>query len=171
MWLVSGEAMPSLRRTIERLSQHAFVQLRELAKELDGEYALEHFDITFDEYAGPDKVKMNVEFRGNVIWRGLVPVNGLSSDGVSMADNELRDTVSNTMKAHLNLVAQMHFARLEQMFPKSIDSVHMGYDPAKDRKMLHVKFKNGHVASGPESEAKSELFHARCAMLYDLPPI
>jgi len=163
--------MPTFHRTLARLSQHAFTQLREQARELDSEYALDNFDITFDEDRTPGRVMMNVEFRGKVIWRGSVAVPGLTSDGVHMPDEGLRDAVSNTMKAHLDLVAQMHFARLEQMFPKSIDTVTMGYDPQKDRKLIIVKFKNGHVAQGPESEAKTELFHARCAMLYDLPPI
>lgn len=162
--------MPSLHSALVRLSQHAFTYLRDTVRELEGEYALEHFDVTFD-HGHAETVVMQIEFKGAVVWKRSFNVKGLSTDGVHIGDDALRDAVTNTMKAHLNLVAQMHFARLDQMFPKSISEVTMGYDIEKDQKLVIVAFKNGHKAIGPEHEAKTELFHARCAMLYDLPPI
>lgn len=131
---------------------------------------LDHADVTADYVNGRQQVAVSVLFQNKVIWSKEF---GLSADEVerTMSDLELEQTISRTLKGHLNLIAEMHKARLEQMFPKSIDNVVMGYDPAKDIKTISVKFKNGHVAHGPESEARTELFHARCAMLYDLPPI
>lgn len=115
---------------------------------------------------------MGVEFKGNQIWKRMVPINGLTAgNGVDMSDEELRDKVTNTMRSHLNLVAQMHHARLDKLFPGSIQEVTMGYSPEKALKTIHVKFKNGHMAEGPEHEAKQDIFLARCTMLYNLPPI
>lgn len=171
MWLVSGEAMPTLHRTLQRLSQHAIELLRELVRELDGEYALELFDVTVDQHKD-GYATMAIEFKGNQIWRKHMHVAGLTAGGgCDMSDEKLRETVSNTMRSHLSLVAQMHHARLEQMFPGSIQEVTMGYDMEKALKTIHVKFKNGHMAEGPEFEAKQDIFLARCAMLYNLPPI
>jgi hypothetical protein len=163
--------MPTLHRTLQRLSQHANEYLKSLVRELDGEYALEHFDVCMDQLMD-GYVMMTVEFRGNQIWKQRIHVKGLTAgNGVDMADEKLRDTVTTTMRSHLNLVAQMHHARLDKMFPGAIQDVTMGYNPEKAQKTIHVKFKNGHVAEGPEFEAKQDIFLARCMMLYNLPPI
>lgn len=171
MWLVSGDTMPTLYCTLQRLSQHANEYLKSLVRELDGEYALEHFDVTFDQYRD-DYVIMAVEFHWEQIWKKQVHVRGLTAGGgVDMSDDELRDVVTTTMRSHLNLVAQIHHARLDKLFPGSIQEITMGYDPEKAQKTLHVKFRNGHSAEGPEFEAKQDIFLARCMMLYNLPPI
>jgi len=153
------------------LSQHGIEFLKELVRELDGEYALEHFDVTVDQFRD-GYVLMGVEFRGNQIWKQRVHVSGLTAGGgCDMSDEKLRETVTTTMRSHLNLVAQMHHARLDKLFPGSIQDVTMGYNPETAQKTVHVKFKNGHVAEGPEFEAKQDIFLARCMMLYNLPPI
>lgn len=171
MWLVPGEAVPTLHRTLQRLSQHGIEVLRGLVRELEGEYALEHFDVTVDQHKD-GYATIAVEFKGNQIWKKHMLVPGLTAgDGVNMSDEQLRDRVTTTMRSHLSLVAQMHHARLDKLFPGSIQEVTMGYDPEKAQKTLHVKFKNGHVAEGPEFEAKQDIFLARCTMLYNLPPI
>ena len=147
-------------------------ELRRLCEqEPDLAAAREFIDVTADIY-NQQYLDISVTFRNNEIWKKRLPITRSQIEMSSeMSDKALEDQVTTTMRKHLDLVAQMHFARLEQMFPKSIDTVTMGYDPAKDQKLVIVKFKNGHVAQGPESEAKTDVFHARCAMLYDLPPI
>jgi hypothetical protein len=153
------------------LSQHANYFLKELVRELEGEYALDYFEIMFNQ-SHDGFAEMVVEFRGKRIFQKQIAIRGLTaSNGVDMSDDDLRSVVTNTMRSHLNLVAQMHFARLEPMFPGSIAEVTMGFSPATHQKTVAVKFKNGHIAEGPEHEVKSDLFLARCIMLYDLPPI
>ena len=88
-----------------------------------------------------------------------------------MSSDALQERVSGAMRANLSLVAQMHFARLEQLFPRAILDVQIGYDPELRVKTIRVAFRNGHVAEGPETEAKSDVFTARCVMLHDLPPL
>lgn len=133
-------------------------------------WLLEHADVTADYVNGRNEVMVKLLFQNKEIWEKRIAI---TADQVerTMDDEDLEKTISRTLRAHLNIVAQMHFARLELLFPKSIAEVTMGYDSRLAVKTIHVKFKNGHVAEGPESEAKTELFHARCAMLYDLPPI
>lgn len=163
--------MPTLHRSLQRLSQHGVEVLRELVRELEGEYALDHFDVTVDQ-SKDGFATIAVEFKGNRIWKKHMAVRGLTASmGTELNDDELRKTVTNTMRGHLSLVAQMHHARLEQMFPGCIQEVTMGFDLEKALKTIHVRFKNGHVAEGPEHEAKQDIFLARCAMLYNLPPI
>jgi hypothetical protein len=172
VWLVPGDTMPTLHRTLQRLSQHGVGVLKDLVRELDGEYALEHFDVTIDQARNDGFVIVAVEFRGNQIWKKQMEVRGLTAgNGSDMSDDKLREVVTNTMRSHLNLVAQMHHARLDKLFPGSIQDVTMGYEPHRALKTIHVKFKNGHVAEGPEHEAKQDIFLARCMMLYNLPPI
>lgn len=117
-----------------------------------------------------DIVVVRIWFNCEEVWSRSISVSGLY-DEFRMDDKELRQVISETMKAHLDLAAQLHFARLSQKFPSAITNVSMAYDATTNTKMIQVLFKNGHKAIGPESEAKSEVFLARCAMLYDLPPI
>lgn len=147
-------------------------ELRRMAeREPDVAAAHEHLDTTADIY-NQQYLKIAVTFKGKEVWAKQIPITRSQIEFRSeMADKEFESKITNTMRSHLNLVAQMHHARLEKMFPNSIQEVTMGYDPQKAEKTIHVKFKNGHVAEGPECEAKQEIFHARCAMLYDLPPL
>jgi len=136
-------------------------------------WLLEHADITADYIKGRSCVRIQLLFKNKPIWiRELaMSANQIELREGGMTDEKFESTITNTMRSHLNLVAQMHFARLDQLFPNSIAEVTMGFDPTTNTKTLNVKFKNGHVADGPEAEAKGEFFLAKCAMLYDLPPI
>lgn len=135
-------------------------------------WLLEHADLTADYVNGRQGIKVSLLFRNKPIWTRILPISANQVEIPSqMSDEKFEQTISNTMRSHLNLVAQMHFARLDQMFPNSIAEVTMGYSPERAEKTIIVKFKNGHVADGPEAESKSEFFLAKCTMLYDLPPI
>lgn len=109
----------------------------------------------------------------NVVWSHSLPDR--LSDAIDtpsiMTDGEFKTTISKAMRDHLNIVSQMHLARLEQMFPRAIKDVELGYDVTRGVKTLVVKFKNGHEADCDEGQAKSQEFLAKCTMLYDLPAI
>jgi hypothetical protein len=141
-----------------------------MAEGPEGRYLLEFAEITADYVNCRQMIRIALAFKGNELWVRTLPMSA-SQVEFQMTDKEFADKITTTMRSHLNLVAQMHYARLEPMFPGSIAEVTMGYRHDIAQKTVHVKFKNGHIAEGPEHEAKSELFFARCAMLYDLPPI
>lgn len=75
------------------------------------------------------------------------------------------------MKKNLSLAAQLLHARLDKQFPNAIQRVETEHVPSTCTKNFKVVFKNGHFAETPEHESKSDLFLARCMMLYDLPPL
>lgn len=147
-------------------------ELRRVAKrEPEVAAIMEHLDVTAD-IQNTQYLTLAVTFMNKQIWKKQVPITRNQIEyREHMSDDKLEQTVTNTMRNHLNLVAQMHHARLDKHFPNSIAEVTMGYDPQKAQKTISVRFKNGHVADGPEAEAKSEFFLAKCTMLYDLPPI
>lgn len=87
----------------------------------------------------------------------------------SMAN--LEKTVTHVARQNLSLVAQMHWARLDRMFPGSIKNVGLERNEATLQHRLVVVFKNGHIADCIEKEAHDDLFTARCSMLYNLPPL
>lgn len=84
---------------------------------------------------------------------------------------DIEKTVTHVARQNLSLVAQMHWARLDRLFPKSIRNVELERREVDLNHRLVVTFKNGHVADCLESEAKDDLFTARCTMLYNLPPL
>ena len=163
--------MPTLRRTIARVVNVLFAELRRVAKQEgpEGEYLLSVSDITADYIKGRQAIKVELLFMNKVVWKREIPIS--EYDVMTMKDDRFEEIITAAMRANLSLVAQMHFARLDQMFPKAIKNVRMNYYPDKRTKVVVVEFKNGHVAEAPEAEAKTDLFTARCAMLYDLPPI
>lgn len=165
--------MSSLQRSLVGINSLLYNELRKRSlEEPEGALFLDHAEITADYIKHRQAVGVELSYRGKVIWRKELPITANDVEFASkMSDKDLMETVTSTMRKHLNLIAQMHFARLEPMFPNSIDEVTMGFDPKSNTKTIHVKFKNGHVAEGPESEAKQDIFLARCAMLYDLPPL
>jgi hypothetical protein len=165
--------MSSLQRSIVGVVRLLNQELQRLTlQEPEGKDFLEHAEITADYVNGRQAVGIILSYRNRQVWRRLLPISANQVEFSSnMSDEKLYNTITDTMRKHLNLVAQMHFARLDPMFPNSIDEVSMGYDPTTNSKTVQVKFKNGHVAEGPESEAKLDIFLARCAMLYDLPPL
>jgi hypothetical protein len=73
------------------------------------------------------------------------------------------------MEAYFRLAGQVHHAYFEARFPRSIEQVCIGYDSRSATKMIWVKFANGHVAEGPEAQARTDFFIAKCIMLHDLP--
>ncbi len=83
----------------------------------------------------------------------------------------LEEKATHVARQNLSLVAQMHWARLDRLFPKSIRNVELERREVDLNHRLIVTFKNGHVADCLESEAKDDLFTARCTMLYNLPPL
>ena len=163
--------MPTLRRSISTVVQLAWAELRAIAI-AEGDDALrmmDFLDITAD-YKGNGKVELVIEFNKEVIWRNRLPISRTNVDVPStMTDEKLQSTLSVHMRKQLSLVSQMHHARLDKLFPNSIKEVKLGYDPAKAEKLVIVIFKNGHTAEACEAESKTDLFTARCAMLYDLP--
>jgi hypothetical protein len=171
--LVSGEVMPSLQRSLVGINSILYRELRKQSLvHPEGILFLDNAEITADYIKHRQAVGVTLSYRGKMIWKREIPVTANEVEFSSqMSDKDLIDQVTSTMRKHLNLVAQMHFARLEPMFPNSIEEVTMGFNPDTHTKTIHVKFKNGHVAEGPESEAKQDIFLARCAMLYDLPPL
>lgn len=143
-----------------------------MAEGPEGMWLLEHADITCDYIDGRTGIRVALSFKGNELWVRKLSLSATQVEfGSTMSDKKFEETITTTMRNHLNLVAQMHYARLEPMFPNSIAEVTMGFDMDSHEKTVIVKFKNGHVADGPEREAKSEFFLAKCTMLYDLPPI
>lgn len=138
----------------------------------EGKYLLEYAEITADYIKGRQSIRVALSFKGNELWVRELPMSATQVEfRTQMDDKEFESKITTTMRNHLNLVAQMHYARLEPMFPGSIQEVTMGFDMETNEKTICVKFKNGHVADGPERESKSEFFLAKCTMLYDLPPI
>ncbi len=163
--------MPSLHLTIHRITSLANREFVRAAQDLDAEdrnEVLIKAQITAD-YVGSG-VQLEIVFLNFYLFRRILPLT------IYMVENEMsradvENTVTTTMAAHLNLMTQMHFARLAHMFPRSIAQVTTEHDAEKNIDLLVVEFRNGHKAVGPVSEAKTELFHARCAMLYDLPQL
>jgi len=147
-------------------------EMRRIAKnEPDVAAIMDHLDVTAD-IQNQQYLTLAVTFMNKQIWKKQLPITRSQIEyREQMSDSKLESTITNTMRNHLNLVAQMHHAWLDKHFPNSIAEVTMGYDPQKAQKTIHVRFKNGHVAEGPENEAKQDIFLARCTMLYDLPPI
>jgi hypothetical protein len=169
--MVSCRFMPSLHLTIHRITSLAnreFVRAAQDLDEVDRAEVLNNAQITAD-YVGSG-VELEIVFMNFYLFKRVLPLT------IYMVENEMgredvEKTVTTTMAAHLNLMTQMHFARLAHMFPRSIAHVSTEYDHRSAQDMLIVEFRNGHKAIGPVSEAKTELFHARCAMLYDLPEL
>ncbi len=83
----------------------------------------------------------------------------------------LAEAVTHVARQNLSLVAQMHWARLNNLFPNSIKDVQLERNMATLDHKLIVKFRNGHEAECLEKEAQDDLFTARCSMLYNLPTI
>lgn len=157
--------MPSLHLTIHRVASLANRELVKHAQDLDTEDRVELLDkaqVTAD-YRGSG-VQLEIMFLNFFLFRRILPMTIYMVES-EMGREDVEKMVTSTMAAHLNLMTQMHFARLAQMFPRSILQVEIEGD------QLIVEFKNGHKAVGPLSEAKTEVFHARCAMLYDLPEL
>lgn len=166
--------MSSLQRSIAGVAQVLNTELVRAAKAEgpEAQFLLDHAEITVDYIKRREALRIALSFKGSELWVRELPMTAMQVELQSvMSDKSFEEKITTTMRSHLNLVAQMHYARLEPMFPESIAEVTMGFDPETHTKLVCVKFKNGHVADGPEHEAKSDFFLAKCTMLYDLPPI
>lgn len=166
--------MSSLQRSIAGVAQVLNTELVRAAKAEgpEAQFLLDHAEITVDYIKHRQSIRVALSFKGNELWVRELPITATQVELASvMSDKAFEEQITTTMRSHLNLVAQMHYARLEPMFPGAIAQVTMEYDVETSTKLVRVQFKNGHVADGPEHEAKSEFFLAKCTMLYDLPPI
>lgn len=167
--------MPALRsqgsavRSLYNVLQVAWDELRRIATDEgpEGQMLFEMCDLTADRK--DTRVRLALEFNKKEVWVKVISLS--ESDLRELSDETFRMRITETMRSTLSLVGQMHHARLESLFPKKIKEVTVEYDPEKARKIIHVHFKNGHVATADEFEAKSDLFTARCLMLHDLPPL
>jgi len=157
--------MPSLHLTIHRIRDLAIEELVRQAQKLerdDALHVLNFTDVTADYVSRG--VALQLVYLGHKLFNRILPLTIFHLEN-RFGRPDVEKLVTETMSAHMNLLTQMHFARLAQMFPKSILTVEI------EGEQLVVEFKNGHKAIGPLHEAKTELFHARCAMLYDLPEL
>lgn len=117
-------------------------------------------DLSVDP-VGDHKIRVDLTGGGiNAHW--IMDIKGIG---------DLEQRVTHVARQNLSLVAQMHWARLDTMFPKAIRNCEIERNEATLDHRLIVTFKNGHVADCFEREAKDDLFTARCSMLYNLPPL
>lgn len=171
MWLVPGEIMPPLYRSLGGVIRRLTQELMEIAKreKLDPKDVANDTDVSAD-YVGFDQgIKLEVAYRGRKVWERTFLINRSKME--DMTDEAFDKSITTTMRQQLSLSAQMHWARLDKLFPDRIGNVTTEYNTQLAVKIIKVFFKNGHTAEAPEQEAKSDLFTARCAMIYDLPPI
>lgn len=147
-------------------------ELRKIAEDEgpDGMLMLEHTEFVIDYGTMDAALRVAMEYRGQRVWQAELDMSREQMDR-GMVDELFKKNITSAMRGTLSLVGQMHHARLDKLFPKSIKEVKVSYDPEKARKVVNVHFHNGHVASADEMEAKTELFTARCSLLYDLPPL
>jgi hypothetical protein len=158
------------RRSLQTVIALLHGELKRIAEE-EGEDALmlvRYCDVSAD-FVHDQKLIVKVDWQNKTIWWAEIKMS--EHEMLNLADGDFKDTVTRTMRGTLSLAGQKHHARLELMFPKAIEKVDVAYNAEKDCKMVAVRFKNGHIATATEHEAKTDLFTARCAMLYDLPPI
>lgn len=169
MWLVSGEIMPALRGSLSRVVSVALAEIRQIAaKEDGGGYLLEHVEVTADFIMSRTMIELRIQFFDMVMWFKRFPVS--EAQLMEMDTDEIKEKVTHAMRGTLDLLANMHHARLARMFPNCIHKVEVEFSIDTRTKLISVMFKNGHIATASEAEAKTDLFTARCAMLYDLPP-
>lgn len=171
MRLVPGEVMPALHRSLGGVIRRLADEVRDIAarEELDPKEVIDNIDVSADFIGFGDGMRIEVAYRGRKAWGRVFPITGEKL--YNMTDEAFDKAVTNTMRQQLSLVAQMHYARLDKIFPGFIKDVTSTYNSELATKIIKVLFHNGHVAEAPEGEAKSDLFTAKCSMLYDLPPI
>lgn len=143
--------MPQLGRTnLNRVHNALVAELRAIA-----------------EREGPEAIAAVPYFKTCVYQFRLA----VSSIYEAMSDGELENRVSAVMRNNLSILGQLHYVHLHKLFPHAIRDVQVEYDVTQDLKVVKVLFKNGHIAEAPEHESKTDLFIARCSMLFDLPPL
>ena len=133
--------------------------------------AAKDMDISVDWIFGRDQIRVQIVSRGTrkFLWSYIFRVSEWDLDHMDEDTFDVR--ITEAMRANLSIVGQMHHAWLDQHFPRRIKKVTVHYRGKSKLKMIHVEFMNGHIAEGPEIEIKTDLFLARCCMLYDLPSL
>lgn len=163
--------MPALHRSLSGIIRRLTQELINIANQegLDPREIANDTDVSADYTGSCEGIIVQVAYRGRTVWGRTFAIN--QENLGKMTDEAFDKAVTHTMKQQLSLTAQIHFARLDRIFPGSIKDVTSTYNSELATKIIKVLFHNGHVAEAPEGEAKSDLFTAKCSMLYDLPPI
>lgn len=174
MWLVPGEIMSSLRRSISAVNDHVYEEFKRIAasEPVAGAFFMDSVGFTADYIKSRQKVLVQMFYKNKSVWRCEMALSAAQVElkGI-MDDDAFTETITKTMRDHLNIVSQMHYARLDAQFPNSIRDVCLEYDMARAVRKVAVRFKNGHIAECDEAQIKTEEFLARCMMLYDLPAL
>lgn len=158
-------------RTLRNAQQVLYTTLRDIAAKegVEASLMMRETDITVDFRKNRSVLLCAVTYRQHPIWERTIP---MSEEMMSqLTDDQFEKTISNAMRGTLSLAGQLAQVRLEKMFPESIKTVLVTYDPQRAEKVFQVIFKNGHMAEEFESELWGDVFKAKCTMLYDLPPL
>jgi hypothetical protein len=160
-----------MKFTFSRVAQTLTNELRQIAAREgpEGALMLRDAEVTVDFTNNRTALVAKVYYRGLEIWNRRIGVS--EDDMMVLKDDVLVEKISDAMRGTLTLAGQVQHAKLEKLFPGAIKNVIVTYDAEKHEKVYQVIFKNGHMAEGLESEMKTELFMARCTMLYDLPAL
>lgn len=149
----------------------AYAELRKIAEREgpEGQFLLEQSEFCVDLHTG--MAVLSLQFGRNVVWKQQLPFSKGQIDNGQVTAEAMEASVVMAMRKTLSLAGQAEHARLNLQFPKAIERVEVEYMPDIAQKNFKVFFKNGHVAEGSESEIRTDYFLARCAMIYDLPPL
>lgn len=163
--------MSQLGRTnLNRVYDALVAELKAIAEREGPEAiaAVPYFEITVDHESAQQVMRVQIEIHKTCVYQFRLAVSSIYE---AMSDGELENRVSAVMRNNLSILGQLHYVRLHKLFPHAIRDVQVEYDATQDLKVVKVLFKNGHIAEAPEHESKTDLFIARCSMLFDLPPL
>lgn len=163
MSVLPSRKLRALQHPLDRVRLAVLKHIRELVDaepKYGNEFWMQH-DACIDLLQHEETYKIKVELYGEKIWSMEIPVTKVMEDDPQILTKAMFQT--------LNIAAQVFRARLAKHFPKHIKSVDMAYSASIRERIVTVTFKNGYTTSAPESEALSDLFVARCGMMYDLP--
>lgn len=149
----------------------AYAELRRVAEREgpEGAALLDMSEFCLDTHTG--HAVLSLWFARDKVWEQRLPISKGQLDGGAISIEEAEKCVLQVMRDTLSLVGQKEHTRLNARFPKSIVRVEVEYMMATRERNFTVFFKNGHIAEGTESEIHTDHFLARCAMIYDLPPL
>lgn len=159
--------------TLANIVNAAYAELREIAKKEgpDGELLMYQCEFTAD-YAAGGSVLLQLQFGRDVVWKQQITGITRTQIEMGMTYTDMAVKVTEAMRKTISLVGQVEHARLNQEFPQSIARVEVEYIPAQADYQYRVFFRNGHIAEAiGKREVRDDLFKARCAMIYDLPPL
>ena len=161
----------SRTRTIQDIVSIAYAELNRLARKEgpDGLALLSRCEFTADFEKGKGRCRIHLQIGREVVWTGYASVT--EDDVQFLADEELVKRVLTPIRDSMSLVGLEVHAAVDRLFPKSVRKVDVEYSVEQAERKFAVLFQNGHVAEVMESELRTEIFVARCSMLYDLPPL